>query len=449
VKRDRSHYRLLQNDQISASEGNQSSITPFHQRPFGVNLIGHAFEVFGIGEDIRMAARALEAAGVPCCVLHHPAGNGAACTDRSLGPLLCNAGAGGGPYAFNLVCLAAPIQARWLLQTGIDPLRERYTLAAWPWETKQWPEAWNPLLDVVDGLWPSSQFTAQALHQPAQLAGKPLKVMPMAAEVPDPDRFCNPNSRLKTRHQHGLPEQAVLFGYGFDLNSTASRKNPMSVLEAFQLAFPQPHLPACFGLENNTHPLSEQVGLMIKSFPPNGFNPAWHWLQCRAAEDPRITLVAASLERDDLLALYGCCDVFLSLHRSEGFGRGMAEALQLGLDVIATDYGGNTDFCKGPLAHPVRCSEVRIPRNTYPWADNHCWGEPDLDHACQLMREVAEKRLKQQPNPTTLGDYRQSLSGAAAGARYRSALEELWNQRDQLQHQLRWRATTPIKPSNP
>ena len=57
---------------------------PFAQRPFGVNLIGHAFEMFGIGEDIRMAARALQAADVPCCVIHHPAANGAAFSDRTL-----------------------------------------------------------------------------------------------------------------------------------------------------------------------------------------------------------------------------------------------------------------------------------------------------------------------------------------------------------------------------
>ena len=84
------------------------------------------------------------------------------------------------------------------------------------------------------------------------------------------------------------------------------------------------------------------------------FSAEWHWLQARAAEDSRIVLIAESLPRHDLLALYGCCDVFLSLHRSEGFGRGIAEALLLGVDVIATAYGGNTDFCAGPLAHPVR-----------------------------------------------------------------------------------------------
>jgi hypothetical protein len=429
------------------------ALVSFAERPFGVNLIGHAFEVFGIGEDIRMAARALVATGVPCCVIHHPASNGAACSDRSLEPLLCHDPAGG-PYAFNLVCMAAPIQARWLLQAGLNPLRERYTLTAWPWETQQWPKAWLPLLEVVDEIWPSSAFTAAALQEPAATAALHLQVMPMAAEVPDPDRFCDPSARQAVRALHGLPQEAVLFGYGFDLNSTAIRKNPMGALEAFQLAFPLPHLPATFGREINNHPLSNQVALMIKSFPPQAESAAWHWLQLRAAEDPRIHLIAANLERDELLALYGCCDVFLSLHRSEGFGRGMAEALQLGVDVIATTYGGNTDFCTGPLAHPVRCQEVPIPRGSYHCADGHVWGEPDLDHAAELMQQVAARRLAlandheaaaadPSRDPSVLAAYRQRFSWAAAGARYRARLEELWAQRQELAERLKWWTDRP------
>lgn len=408
-------------------------LVPFAQRPFGVNLIGHAFEMFGIGEDIRMAARALQAVDVPCCVIHHPAANGAACNDRTLEPLICS-DPGGGPYAFNLVCMAAPIQARWLRQVGCDPLRERYTIASWPWETQQWPDAWMPLLDVADELWPSSQFTAEALAGPAADAGKPLYVMPMAAEITDPDRFCNPVARIATRQRHGLPAEAVLFGYGFDLNSTAIRKNPMGALEAFQRAFPLPHLPATFGRECSSHPLSEQVSLLIKTFPPRCFSAEWEWLQARAAEDPRIMLIAESLPRDELLALYGCCDVFLSLHRSEGFGRGMAEALQLGVDVIATDFGGNTDFCTGPLAHPVRWRKVPIPRGSYPHADGHSWAEPDLDHAAHLCLQVVERRLRIKTNSHSSDlssdsmikvDYRQRFSLAEVGARYLKRLELL------------------------
>ena len=413
-------------------------LVPFLQRPFGVNLIGHAFEMFGIGEDIRMAARALKTADVPFCVLHHPAANGASCSDRTLEPLICTDPLGG-PYAFNLVCMAAPIQARWLRQVGCDPLRERYTIASWPWETQQWPDAFMPLLDVADELWPSSHFTAAALAGPASDAGRPMHVMPMAAEITDPDLFCNAAARLATRQRHGLPANTVLFGYGFDLNATAIRKNPMGALDAFQRAFPLPHLLATSGLEYTSHPLAEHVSLLIKTFPPRRFSSEWEWLRARAAEDPRIVLIAESLPRDELLSLYGCCDVFLSLHRSEGFGRGLAEALQLGVEVIATDFGGNTDFCIGPLAHPVRWRKAPIPRGRYPYADGHSWAEPDVDHAVQLCQQVAERRyalLKDSKNihssqsDSALAEYRSYFSCKEAGLRYRKRLKALWDNRN-------------------
>ena len=91
----------------------------------------------------------------------------------------------------------------------------------------------------------------------------------------------------------------------------------------------------------------------------------------------------------------------------------MAEALQLGVDVIATAYGGNTDFCSGPLA--------------YPCADGCVWGEPDLEHAAELMQQ----RPIPDPSrdPEVLAAYRQWFSSAAAGARYRARLEELRAQR--------------------
>ena len=423
------------------------SFSRFCQRPFGVNLIGHAFEVFGIGEDIRMAAQALQSAGVPCSVIHHPAANGAACSDRSLEPLLCN-DPSGGPYAFNLVCMAAPIYARWIQRSGCDPLRERYTFSSWPWETQQWPEAWNPLLDVADELWPSSTFTAASLQAPAAEAALPLQVMPMAAEVEHPASFCGPEARVATRSRHNLPLEAILYSYGFDLNSTAIRKNPMAALEAFQLAFPLPHLQATFGRKCKRHPLSEHVALLIKTFPPQEFSAEWNWLQFRAAEDSRITLIAESLPRKELLSLYGCCDVFLSLHRSEGYGRGIAEALQFGVDVIATAFGGNTDFCTGPLAHLVRWRPAPIPRGAYPYADGHLWAEPDLEHAAELCRQVAARRLAIAKDPSAvdpsrdraiLASYRQQFSFATVGARYRARLEALWADRESIGTKLRWR----------
>ena len=429
--------------------------TPFARRPFGVNLIGHAFDVFGISEDIRMVARALAAAGVPFCVINYPAANGAASTDRSLEPWLCT-DPNGGPYVFNLVCMAAPIQARWLRQCGLAPLRERYTVSEWPWEAQKWPHPWLPLLQVADELWPASSFTASAQARPAASLKMPLRIMELAAEIDQPDRLCSPEARLACRSRHGLPADAVLFGYGFDLNSTATRKNPMAALEAFQLAFPLPHLPATFGRELTQHALSGHVALLIKTFQPRSFSAEWEWVRLRAAEDPRIHLIAESLKRSELIALYACFDVFFSLHRSEGYGRGMAEALQLGLDVIATDFGGNTDFCTGPLSHPVRYRQVPIPRGAYPCAEGHQWAEPDLEHAAEICREVASRRWAlayaaaanpsdPSRDPAVLAQYRQHFSFAAAGARYRQRLEELWSERDAIAKRLRWTAGRPLR----
>lgn len=431
-------------------------LTPFLQRPYGVNLIGHAFEIFGIGEDIRMAVRALQSANVPCCVIYHPAANGAICSERCLEPLLCT-DPSGGPYAFNLVCMAAPIHARWLRHFGLAPLRERYTITSWPWETMMWPDPWNPLLQVADELWPSSSFTAAAFSRPAAEASLPLRIMPMAAEIPNPDRFTNISSRLSARVRHDLPLDAILFAYSFDFNSTAIRKNPMATLEAFQLAFPLPHLRATYGLECSHHALSDKVALMIKTFLPQSFTAEWHWLMARAAEDSRIHLVSECLEREELLSLYGCCDVFLSLHRSEGFGRGLAEALQLGLDVIATGFGGNVDFCLGDLAHLVRCRPLPIPHSAYPFADGQVWAEPDLNHAAELCCAVAERRLSLQSvsgnivrDPSSdlrvLTSYRRDFSTEAAGLRYRSRLDELWACRNVIDQRLRWRLDrSPMK----
>ena len=284
--------------------------------------------------------------------------------------------------------------------------------------------------------------------EPSRLSGPVLQGLQWRAVLRQPQRLeelasADPRLRIASR------------GRSASTRPSSPQVMLMAALEAFQLAFPLPELPACFGRAINVHPLSHHVALLVKSFPPQGFSAEWHWLQLRAAEDPRIHLVAANLERDALLALYGCCDVFLSLHRSEGFGRGMAEALQLGVDVIATEYGGNTDFCTGPLAHPVPCREVPIPRGAYPCADGHRWGEPDLEHAAALMRQVAARRLAMAADPEVaavdpsrdsevLAVYRERFSLAAAGARYRARLEELWGQRQELGERLKWRADTAV-----
>jgi hypothetical protein len=118
----------------------------------------------------------------------------------------------------------------------------------------------------------------------------------------------------------------------------------------------------------------------------------------------------------------------------------MAEALQLGLDVIATDFGGNTDFCTGPLAHPVRWRSAPIPRGAYPCADGHSWAEPDLEHAAELCRAVAAQRLALAADPPAVDPSRDP----AVLASYRARPEELWANREGVSARMRWRANRSL-----
>ena len=146
--------------------------------------------------------------------------------------------------------------------------------------------------------------------------------MPMAVAIPKVKRY--------TRKQWSLPETDYLFVFSFDGNSSLARKNPLGVIEAFKLAFPNGH---------------EAAGLVIKCMRPDIKNPAWQRILKLAATDSRIHIIDQMLSKPEVLGLYKVCDCFVSLHRVEGFGRGIAEALLLRLNVIATDHGGNVDFC--------------------------------------------------------------------------------------------------------
>ncbi|MCP9931023.1 glycosyltransferase [Cyanobium sp. AMD-g] len=419
--------RLLQ--EASNLDNGNPERAAFIDRPFGVNVIGHAFNVFGIGEDARCITAALEAAGIPCCVIDHPADNGSATSDRTLERLTLPSGQAG-PYAFNLVCMAAPIHARWVCQEGLRQLLDRYTIVSWPWELERWPETWEPCLELADEAWPFSRLIEGALQPYEGQDGHPqslhLTRMPAPAEIQDLERFANPKSRLESRHRFSLPAGQVLFVFGFDLNSTISRKNPHAVIEAFQLAFPA------------SDPLANRVALVIKTLRPGWPHPEWEALKAHCREDPRFHVIEADLSRTDLLSLYGCCDGFISLHRSEGLGRGHAEALQLGLDVIVTDYGSTTDFCVGPLAHPVRCRMIPVKEGEYFDHKGQFWADADVHHAAERLREVALRRLESaEPDPTLTTPYRQRFTFTEVGKCYRLRLEELWGQRQDLAPKLK------------
>jgi glycosyltransferase involved in cell wall biosynthesis len=194
-------------------------------------------------------------------------------------------------------------------------------------------------------------------------------------------------------------------------------------VDAFLLAFAKDVCPA------------ESVGLVIKVHVPAKPNEAWDNLKALAASDSRIHIIEQTLDRPDLLALYQTCDCFVSLHRAEGFGRGLAEGLQLGLRVICTGYSGNLDFCDVPEAELVDYRLVKVGQTQYPHAKGQYWAEPSIEHAAELMQKVfalPKPALKASKRPMQRLDAFAEFSPAVVGNRYRRRLKEIYAKRREI-----------------
>lgn len=396
-----------------------SPVTPWEHRPFGVNLFGYAGEALGIAEDLRTCHLALQQAGVPVQLVDLPTRH---CSD-ALRQQAREAPDELAPYAFNLVCLTAEEHARVLLELGLGVFQERWNIGYWPWELSRWPAVWQPLFPMVDEVWASSRHTYEAIR-----SGLGERQQPLLQQLPlplAPLQPLTPAERSHWRSQFGLPAEAPLLICSFDGRSSYWRKNPWAAIDAFQQAFevdlsPTPHL-------------------VIKTMHAGLDGDQWEQLQQRAEADPRLLLIDRILPREELLGLYGCADVLISLHRAEGYGRVLAEALMLGLQVVATDYSGNGDFCIGPHAHPVPYQLVPVQDGHYPHHAGQLWAEADAAAAMHALRRAVAAAARGL-DPEAVAAYSQLFSTAALGERYKQRLQEIWSQRQALPLQHRFKA---------
>jgi glycosyltransferase involved in cell wall biosynthesis len=366
-------------------------------RDEGVNLIGFATAEFGLGEDLRMAAKALTAAGVPFSVFEVPAGPGVGRRDLSVSRWLSN----DMPHRTSILCMAAFEAADFYLRYGKEAFAERFVIGYWPWELPRWPALWAGVFDLVDEVWASSRYTQAAF---AAASSVPVLHMPMAVELP--------RAEPQPRARFALRDGVFQFLLVFDWHSWPARKNPSAAIAAFRLAFP-------LG--------SEPVGLAIKMIGTEPWSAEFAAFRALADADPRITLLPGTLDRSALTALYRCCDAYLSLHRAEGFGRTMAEAMLMGKPVVATNWSGNIDFIDGDTGCPVEFSLLPVERGDYPYADGQVWAEPDVYSAAEWLRWLAAD-WSRAAKLGRAGRARivEQFSTATVGARYAERLNALW-----------------------
>ena len=364
-----------------------------------VEAVGYFDGNLGLGQAVRGYTEALRAAGVPVTARNAtamiPAVPGRDLVERGPEREFDRGDADGAEPTVSLIALNADQLITFVRDEGPVIPPERFRVGLWAWETDAVPERWQDAYEQIDEIWTYSRFTAGIL---AAVSPVPVIAMPLPVAVPDAAGEAVPD---------GLPE-GFFFLLTLDLFSTIERKNPLGVVEAFKRAFAA----------------GEGPSLVIKTI--NADKRPRQLDAIRAAVDGRedILVFDAALTSGAQAALLARADCFVSLHRSEGWGLGLAESMALGKPCVATRYSGNLDFMTEENSFLVRgtVTTVGADAEIYP-ADGH-WAEPDLDHAAEQLRRVFDDPDDAAERGTRArADVLGQLDPARVGAQLRERLE--------------------------
>jgi glycosyltransferase involved in cell wall biosynthesis len=337
----------------ASSDGTQTEPEPPTEH--GINVVGYLRAELGIGEAARMFLRGIETAGIPHTTLAYDKTSSRQAHEITALPTWMPR------YDTNLICVNADRVPSFTYDVGPKFFRDRYSIGVWFWELSTFPELMHDAFDAVQEIWVASDFIRASIAAKTDL---PVLTVPLP---------------VVTREDPGKPppyaaNNRFMFLFSFDFFSGFDRKNPLAVVAAFQKAF-----------EPDEGPI-----LVVKSINGDKKLRDLERLRYAARRRPDIVVVDEYVTATEKDALAARCDCYVSLHRSEGFGLTMAEAMTRGKPVIATAYSGNLEFMDNDNSYlvPFELSETRASSEPYPSGLE--WAEPDVDEAARLMRHVYE-----------------------------------------------------------
>lgn len=342
---------------VPVSIASNGSAAPL-SAPAGVNVVGYLHAEVGVGEVARQVITALDAAAV----INRPS---SLLAPRSRqGHAFAAASRLEHPFAVNLVCVNADVLPAFAAEAGASFFAGKHTIGLWWWETDQFPADFAQAFDHVDEVWVGSRFIADAL-QPIS----PVPVIHMPVPITFPERAPLRPSVAR------WPADAFTFLFSWDYHSIFARKNPLAVVEAYTAAFNA----------------EDGAALVLKCINSGG-DPANHQLLLNAIADrPDIVVIDQYLDASDRDRLIASCDCYVSLHRSEGLGLTLAEALFHGRPVIATGYSGSLELTDPQTSLLVDYKLVPIGPGSAPYPADGRWAEPNVEQATRLMRDVFER----------------------------------------------------------
>lgn len=340
--------------------------------PPSFNFVAQLSGNFGLGMAARNTFTSLDARGIPMrvsdVIIPGQQRGGEVTTHCSPG----QNDAHRNPHPINFFHLN-PTEILWHLwhSPGFGH-RNRINVALPFWEIEDLPDSWTEVLGGMDVVLTPTSFVADAVR----------RSLPSARIMIAPQSVALPPRVTADRARWDLPDSATVFATSFDLASDVSRKNPMATIKAFQKAFPD----------------GQDVRLVLKTQPcvTPELKAAARSLEALTSPDRRIRHVSETLSPEALWRLYASADVFVSLHRSEGLGLGLMEAMALGVPVVATNYSGPVDFLteENSITVPYTLVPVESSNPAYaPMTGVSHWADPSVPAAASAMRALHEDPL--------------------------------------------------------
>jgi glycosyltransferase involved in cell wall biosynthesis len=312
----------------------------------------------GIGETARLCHSALAAAGLPVYGVDLTAAMMQELDFPGYPFESAEALRGSGTVILHV---NSPLMPLAMLKLGREFLHGKHVVGYWAWELPAAPSEWRLGVPFVHDIWVPSRFTAEALATLAAGRGVHVVPPPVAIDV----KPANPAERDTAR-----PFTVLTI---FNMASSFARKNPCAAISAFQSAFGD----------------DPRARLVIKLANISAYPRGLELIQAAISGARNVTLISAALEKNVLNALYFDADVLISLHRSEGFGLTLAEAMLHGLPVIATNWSGNVDFLTDDTGIPVpyRLVPAQDPQGTYQHPQLR-WADADIEAAAAALRRL-------------------------------------------------------------
>jgi glycosyltransferase involved in cell wall biosynthesis len=368
-------------------------------------LAGRPFAPIGMGEHIRCSFRAFQAAGLTLPLLDIYSLENQA--DPGIVDEIRSHLVHGLSSRVNIFHINGDEVELSLNHLGANLFSCGYSIIYPTWELSIYPQEWAKQLNRFDEIWAPSRFVFESIQH---ASSKPVFHMPLSTEVEI--------SSFLGRRYFEIPESSYVFLFFFDFRSYIDRKNPFAAIKAFEMVCSaRPNANVRLVIKLNRY-----IDLPQSKSDFQRFMEAVNQCQC----GDRIIIIDKLLTENEIKNLVRCCDCFVTLHRSEGYGKGMAEVMFLGKPVIATGYSGNLDFMNETNSCLVPYKLISVEEGQYPCAKGQVWAEPDINQAVYYMVKLLDDRdWGRKLGQIASRHIRTYFSYRAVGLRYRHRLNEI------------------------